>query len=139
VTLSPEIETILSKPTITVSEMAKIFGLSRNSAYAAVKNGDFETISVGKRILVLTIPLRRKLELDAETETALIIEANTLRKSQNESVELANAAAKYFEAGHSILEGIEVVRHAMSRTFDRLKHEATRVSVFHETFEKEKS
>lgn len=65
-TFAPEIEALLSKPTMTVMEMAKIFGMSRNTAYAAVKNGDFEIITMGKRILVLTIPLRKKLGLSGD-------------------------------------------------------------------------
>ena len=62
-TLDPEVEKLLSKPTIRVLEMAKLFGLSRNGAYAAVKKGDFETIKIGSSILILTIPLRKKLGL----------------------------------------------------------------------------
>ena len=37
-------------------------GVGRNAAYASVHRGDVETMRVGDRILVLTAPLRRKLE-----------------------------------------------------------------------------
>ena len=59
---SQEIAILLQHPTISVTDCGmKIFGLSRNGSYDAAKRGDFETIAIGKKILVPTAPLRRKL------------------------------------------------------------------------------
>jgi hypothetical protein len=42
----------------------KAFGLSRNSAYAAVRNGQLPSVRIGARIAVPTAPLRRMLGLE---------------------------------------------------------------------------
>jgi hypothetical protein len=61
-----EIKRLLLKPTITVPQAGmKIFGLSRNGSYEAAKRGDFETIRMGKLLIVPTAPLRRKLGIEA--------------------------------------------------------------------------
>lgn len=60
------ISELLSRPVITVPEAGMtIFGLSRNGAYEAAKRGDFETIKIGKLIVVPTAPLRKKLGMEA--------------------------------------------------------------------------
>jgi hypothetical protein len=56
-----QIKSLLSKPTISVPDAGEILGLSRNSAYEAAKRGDFETLKLGKLILVPTAPLKRML------------------------------------------------------------------------------
>lgn len=40
------------KLTVSVNEAAKICGLSRNAAFAAVNRGEIPSIRIGKRILV---------------------------------------------------------------------------------------
>jgi predicted DNA-binding transcriptional regulator AlpA len=70
-TFSPEIEELLSKPTIRVSELRKIFGLSRAASYNAIKSGEFDVIRIGGQILVLTIPLRKKLGLPEKINDAI--------------------------------------------------------------------
>lgn len=55
----------LERPTISVSEFQKLFGLSRNGAYAAIARGDFPAICIGRALRVPTAPLRRALEGDA--------------------------------------------------------------------------
>jgi hypothetical protein len=60
-----EIEKLLQRPAISVTDCGMmIFGLSRNGSYDAAKRGDFETFNVGKKIMVPTAPLRRKLGMD---------------------------------------------------------------------------
>ena len=54
---------LLKKTTMTVPETGEVFGLPRNSAYEAAKRGDFEVIYFGKRMVVPTAPIRRKLGL----------------------------------------------------------------------------
>ena len=49
------------KLTGTVEESAEVLGISRNSAYEGVKEGQIPSIRVGKRIVVLWGPLMRKL------------------------------------------------------------------------------
>ena len=48
--------------TQTVRETAKELGIGVNQAYEAVRRGEIPTIKIGKRILVLRKPLRKKLE-----------------------------------------------------------------------------
>jgi excisionase family DNA binding protein len=45
---------------ISVPEAGRLLGLSRSSAYAAVKRGDIPSVRIGGRVLV---PLRRLEEL----------------------------------------------------------------------------
>ena len=47
--------------THTVEEAGKLLGLSRNSAYAAVRTGELPTIRLGKRLLVPRVALERLL------------------------------------------------------------------------------
>ena len=49
------------KLTGTVDEAAEAAGVSRNSAYEAVKKGEIPSIRIGKRILVLWGPFMRML------------------------------------------------------------------------------
>jgi hypothetical protein len=58
---SAAVVTLLSRPVISVPEAGAILNLSRNGAYEAAKRGDFETLRMGKLILVPTLPLKRKL------------------------------------------------------------------------------
>ena len=53
------------KPTCTIDECAIVLGISRGSAYAAVRSGELPTIRVGRRLLVPTAALRRMLSFDA--------------------------------------------------------------------------
>lgn len=47
---------------LTVSEVAQILGLSRNSAYQGVSRGEIPSVRVGKRILVPRIALEKMLD-----------------------------------------------------------------------------
>lgn len=59
-----DLQQLVSRPTITVDAASRLLGISRNATYEAVRNGEIESINVGKRRLVLTAPLRRKLGLE---------------------------------------------------------------------------
>jgi hypothetical protein len=61
-----DIRAILELPTCSVEELRRIFDLSKNPAYEAVKRGDFPSIRVGGRIRIPTAPLRKMLGLEAE-------------------------------------------------------------------------
>jgi hypothetical protein len=50
------------RDTFTVPEAGEICGLSRASAYAAVRNGDLPVIWIGRRCIVPRVALERKLE-----------------------------------------------------------------------------
>jgi hypothetical protein len=54
----------------TVENAGRCYGLSRTQAYEAVKRGDIETFSIGRRIVVPTAPLRRKLGIDVDVADA---------------------------------------------------------------------
>ncbi len=48
--------------TLTVAEAARLLGLSRGAAYAAVKNGQLPVLRIGKRLLVPRRALERLLD-----------------------------------------------------------------------------
>ncbi|MFC2024462.1 helix-turn-helix domain-containing protein [Chloroflexota bacterium] len=48
--------------TYTVSEVARLLGLSRNSAYQGIVTGEIPHIKVGKRILIPCLAFQRMLE-----------------------------------------------------------------------------
>lgn len=52
--------------TLTVEEAARIYELGRSSTYRAVERGQLQSLSLGRRRLVLTVPLIRKLGLDEQ-------------------------------------------------------------------------
>ncbi len=54
------------RPTLTVEDAAALLGVSRATAYAAVKSGEIPSIRVGRRVLVPTAALRRLLMLDEQ-------------------------------------------------------------------------
>ena len=50
------------KATTTVVDAARVLGISRNGAYAAVARGDIPSVRIGKRILVPIALLHQLLE-----------------------------------------------------------------------------
>jgi hypothetical protein len=68
--MSDDIKAILARPTCSVDEFGKIFGLSKNPAYEAVKRGDVPSVRFGGRIRVPTAPLKAKLGLSPASEGA---------------------------------------------------------------------
>jgi len=54
------------RPTLTVDETGEVMGISRNSAYKAVRDGTIPSIRIGNRILVPTAALRRMLGFTPE-------------------------------------------------------------------------
>jgi excisionase family DNA binding protein len=58
------------RPTLTVPEAGRIFGLSRPSAYAAAARGEIPTIKMGRRLLVPTGKLRVMLGLPVDEPIA---------------------------------------------------------------------
>jgi len=60
-----EIERLLTRPTITADELAGVLRTSRNGAYDAIRRGEVATIKVGRKVKVLTAPLRRQLGMVA--------------------------------------------------------------------------
>jgi excisionase family DNA binding protein len=64
-TMDKKIEQLLSQPTITVDEAAKVLRIGRNAAYERVRAGDVASVSMGRRRLVLTAPLKRQLGIVA--------------------------------------------------------------------------
>ena len=56
--------------TYTVAEAGELLGISRGSAYEAVKAGDIPVLKIGGRLLVPRAALDRMLGRVAETEAA---------------------------------------------------------------------
>lgn len=52
------------RPTISVPEAGRLFGLSRASAYEAVARGDLPVIRLGRRMVVPTAAVMRMLALE---------------------------------------------------------------------------
>jgi hypothetical protein len=61
--MNPEIAAILSQPTCSVEECRKVVPGSKNSTYDAIRRGEIPSVRFGKRIRVLTAPLKAKLGL----------------------------------------------------------------------------
>ena len=63
--MKPEDTTTLAaaaeRLTMTVEEAAELLGISRNSAYEAVRRGEIPSVRLGRRILIPTEQLRRLL------------------------------------------------------------------------------
>jgi excisionase family DNA binding protein len=57
-----EIGPMEHRKTYTVTEMAKLLGIGRTSAYEAVRTGQIPTLKIGKRVLVPRAALERLLE-----------------------------------------------------------------------------
>ena len=51
-----EFEGILSRPTMSPAELAKVLGVSRHTGLRMVRDGEVETIKVGDRRRVATAP-----------------------------------------------------------------------------------
>lgn len=49
------------KPVMTVDEIAVLLGVSRATAYEAVRKGDIPSIRLGRRIVVPTAPVVKML------------------------------------------------------------------------------
>ncbi len=60
-----ELRQALAGLTVSVEVAGRALGLSRNSAYSAVKSGQIPSIRIGGSIRVPTAPLGRMLGLDA--------------------------------------------------------------------------
>jgi hypothetical protein len=55
---------LMERVSISVETAGRAFGLGRNSAYRAVKEGQLPSIRIGAKIVVPTAPLRRMLGIE---------------------------------------------------------------------------
>jgi hypothetical protein len=67
-----EIERLLSQPTITPDQLAasRILPISRNGIYEAIKRGELQVVSIGRKKAIITAPLRKQLGIDDESLSA---------------------------------------------------------------------
>jgi excisionase family DNA binding protein len=63
-------ESSLQRKTYTVEEAARVLGISRNSAYEAVRLGQVPHLKIGRRIIIPRAALERMLELQPGDVTA---------------------------------------------------------------------
>lgn len=66
VSYTPDIEAILSRPTASVDELARVLSCGRNQAYDLVRSGQVRSIRVGRAFKVPTAAIRQLLEGAAE-------------------------------------------------------------------------
>lgn len=59
-----------ARKALTVDEAAYELGISRNVAYAAVRNGEIPSIRIGKRIIIPRAAFEKMLEGAAARDTA---------------------------------------------------------------------
>ena len=52
----------IGRLTMTVTEAGKLLGIGRTSVYAAIHKGELPSFKIGRRILVPTSALARKIE-----------------------------------------------------------------------------
>jgi hypothetical protein len=64
--MNEELQRLLSKPVASVPDAGRVaFGLGRNASYDAANRGEIETIEFGKRKMVPTSWIKKKLKLEA--------------------------------------------------------------------------
>lgn len=56
------------QPTMTVEAAGGLLGVSRSTAYEAVRSGEIPSIRLGRRLLVPTAAIRRMLLLEAAAQ-----------------------------------------------------------------------
>jgi len=66
--MSKKQESIPERRAISISEVAKILGISRQAVYLAAKRGDLPVIRLGKRLLVSSAVLERMLDADGSAQ-----------------------------------------------------------------------
>jgi excisionase family DNA binding protein len=62
--MSEEIETILSRPTMTVAELARVLRVGKSTSYSMVSNRQVESRRVGRQIRIPTVAVRKLLGLE---------------------------------------------------------------------------
>jgi hypothetical protein len=61
--MNEEVRKLLSEVAISIPDAGRVLNLGKNKAYEAAKRGEIETIEFGKRKIVPTAFLRKKLGL----------------------------------------------------------------------------
>jgi excisionase family DNA binding protein len=57
----------IERQTLTVEEAARVLGISRSSAYEAVRRGELPTVKIGRRYVVPRVALERLLDQSGRT------------------------------------------------------------------------
>jgi hypothetical protein len=63
-----QIERLLRRPTISPRELyeSKMLPLSLQSIYEAIRKGEIAAGRIGRKVLIYTGPLRRRMQIDPE-------------------------------------------------------------------------
>jgi predicted DNA-binding transcriptional regulator AlpA len=61
---------VVNCQTYHIEEVAKLFGVGRNTAYAAAANGDFPTIKIGGRLVAPKLAIDRMLGIKSDEPPA---------------------------------------------------------------------
>jgi excisionase family DNA binding protein len=57
----------IERQTLTMEEAARVLGISRSSAYEAVRRGELPTVKIGRRYVVPRVALERLLDQAGRT------------------------------------------------------------------------
>ena len=57
----------IERQTLTVEEAARVLGISRSSAYEAVRRGELPPVKIGRRYVVPRVALERLLDQSGRT------------------------------------------------------------------------
>lgn len=63
------IEDLEGRATIDIASAAHLIGISKQSAYVAVRAGELPSLKIGGRIVVPVVPLKKLLGLDSDGPT----------------------------------------------------------------------
>lgn len=74
----------MDRLTLTVTEVAEALGISRMSAYAAVRVGVIPSIRIGRRVLVPRVALDRLIETAARSQQSVSEQLPRLRVAQED-------------------------------------------------------
>lgn len=64
---------------LTISEVAEVLRIGRNTAYEAVRTGDIPSIRLGRRLLVPNIGLQRMLATPSDNPPGIQFESTPLK------------------------------------------------------------
>jgi len=63
-----ELQRLLTEPTISVPDAARLLGIGRSTIYAAAQTGAIPAVRIGNRVRIPSIWLRRSLQIEPDNK-----------------------------------------------------------------------